>query len=69
MENISNVLVWCSHPIKELNKEDILWNLGTGYESGQFYYSVLKFNSSATYGQEIARYGFKKADNIYNFWS
>ena len=63
MENLSNVHVWCSHPIRELNEEDTLWNLGTGYENGEFYYSVLKFNSSATFGQEIARLPCRKKDS------
>ena len=63
VENLSNVHVWCSHPIRELNEEDTLWNLGTGYENGEFYYSVLKFNSSATFGQEIARLPCRKKDS------
>ena len=56
-------MVWCSHPIKEFDNEEILWNMGTGYDAGHFHYSVLKFSDNATYAKEVARLPCRRKDS------
>ena len=41
VKNISDVLFWGSHPLKEAH-EDVLWNIGTSHDGSKFQYSVLK---------------------------
>lgn len=62
VKSLSDVLVWCSHPLKE-PQEDVLWNIGISHDGAKFFYSVLKFSGcSGVKSREIARVPCRRKD-------
>ena len=61
VKNISDVLFWGSHPLKE-SHEDVLWNIGTSHDGSKFHYSVLKFRGGGGSAEQIALIPSRRKD-------